>query len=133
MEDEIDNEKGNKTVFISGLPYEATEEDIKSFFQNCGGIKEIKIPKYQDSGRNIGYGHVSFKKNKAVNRVIIYKNQALELNGTNLGKRYITVKLSNGENAEKSLILLIQKQEKQIQWIYLKVVKLYLLEIYHTI
>lgn len=66
--EEIDNT--NKTIFISGLPYTATEEDIKTFFEGCGGIKELKIPKYQDTGRNIGYGHITFKKKKAVEKVI---------------------------------------------------------------
>jgi nucleolin len=59
----------NKCVFISGLPYTATQEEIKEKFQSCGIIKEIKIPKYQDTGRNIGYAHIYFKKNKAVKKV----------------------------------------------------------------
>jgi nucleolin len=58
-----------KTVFISGLPYETTEDEVKEFFADCGVIKEIKIPKYQDTGRNIGYGHITFKKKKGVKKV----------------------------------------------------------------
>jgi hypothetical protein len=27
------------------------------------------MPKYQDTGRNIGYAHIYFKKNKAVKKV----------------------------------------------------------------
>jgi nucleolin len=65
--EEIDNI--NKTIFISGLPYTTTEDEIRAFFEGCGGIKEMKIPKYQDTGRNIGYGHITFKKKKAVEKV----------------------------------------------------------------
>jgi nucleolin len=74
---ESDNEKiqdkvSTKTVFISGLPYETTEEELRQLFEGCGIIKEIKIPKYQDTGRNIGYAHLSFKKNKGVTKVTIF-------------------------------------------------------------
>ncbi len=116
---DFENDNTNKTVFISGLPYNSTEEEIKAFFEGCGGIKEFKIPKYQDTGRNIGYGHITFKKKKAVQKVIIPIIQALELNGKNLGTRYINVALSKGENPEKSnKIFKFKKQEMLIQWIY---------------
>lgn len=35
-EDQVEN---NKSVFISGLPYTATEEEIKELFKDCGRIK----------------------------------------------------------------------------------------------
>jgi RNA recognition motif-containing protein len=44
-------------VFISGLPYEATEKDIETFF-DFASKPRIKLPKYQDTGRCLGYGHV---------------------------------------------------------------------------
>jgi nucleolin len=75
MENNEEIENTNKTIFISGLPYTTTEEEIQTFFEGCGGIKEIKIPKYQDTGRNIGYAHITFKKKKAVEKV----------NNTNIG------------------------------------------------
>lgn len=59
----------NKSVFVSGIPYSTTEEDIREKFGSCGVIKEIKMPKYQDTGRNIGYAHIYFKKNKSVQKV----------------------------------------------------------------
>ncbi len=44
-------------VFVSGLPYEATEEDVKNFF-DFAASPTVKLPKYQDTGRCLGYGHV---------------------------------------------------------------------------
>ena len=67
--EEGENEINTKTVFVSGLPYETTEDELKQFFESCGVIKEIKIPKYQDTGRNIGYSHITFKKKKSVKKV----------------------------------------------------------------
>jgi nucleolin len=104
--DEVDNKtneeatdaftNADKCVFVSGIPYDTTEEEIKEMFGKCGVIKEIKLPKYQDSGRNIGYGHIYYKKNKGVKK-------ALELNNTYIGKRYINVTLSKGENTNKRI------------------------------
>ena len=69
VEEQVENEITTKTVFVSGLPYETTEEELRQFFESCGVIKELKIPKYQDTGRNIGYGHITFKKKKSVKKV----------------------------------------------------------------
>lgn len=68
---ENSNKPANKCVFISGIPYDTTEDQLREIFNACGVIRQIKLPKYQDSGRNIGYAHIYFKKNKAVKKVII--------------------------------------------------------------
>lgn len=49
-------------MFLSGLPYTCNEEDIREFFDDCDEITEIKLPRYQDSGKLLGYGHVTFKQ-----------------------------------------------------------------------
>ena len=71
QEDKQENEgqPQNKCVFVSGIPYDTSEEQIKELFNPCGVIREIKMPKYQDSGRNIGYAHIYFKKNRSVKKV----------------------------------------------------------------
>ena len=38
MESEADQKK-IRTVFVSGLPYETTEEEIREFFADCGEIE----------------------------------------------------------------------------------------------
>ncbi len=72
MEDnqvEQSESNSNKCVFVSGIPYNTTEDELRNKFELCGVIKELKMPKYQDSGRNIGYAHIYFKKNKSVQKV----------------------------------------------------------------
>ena len=95
MEDKNNNNNENNEkeiltngIFISGLPYETTEEELKDIFKKYGEITEIKLPKYQDSGKNIGYCHIYFSsKNSAKN--------SLEMDHNYIGKRYITVELAN--------------------------------------
>lgn len=86
--DEIDQNEGYK-VFINGIPYDTPEDEIKNIFKDCGKIVDIKIPKYQDSGRNRGYGFITFDKSKSV------KNALLK-DKTYLGSRYITVEEGKG-------------------------------------
>ena len=33
-------------IFVNGIPYETTEEEIRSLFEECGEIKEIRLPVY---------------------------------------------------------------------------------------
>lgn len=33
-------------IFVNGIPYDTKEEDIRSLFEECGEIKEIRLPLY---------------------------------------------------------------------------------------
>jgi len=59
---------------VEGLPFAATEDDIKDFFRSVGIIEEIRLPQWHDSGRLRGYGHIVFKKESSA-------AAALELDG----------------------------------------------------
>jgi len=61
----------NKSIFVSGIPYSTTEDDLRTIFEKCGTIKSMKIPKYQDTGRNLGYAHIIFKKTKEAQKVFL--------------------------------------------------------------
>jgi len=55
----------NLQVFISGIPYESTEAQLKEFFNLKDSnlaqfITEVKLPRFQDSGKCRGYAHVAF-------------------------------------------------------------------------
>ena len=75
------------TVFIDGIPYEATEQDIRDFFKTCGTIKSLRLPTWQDTGRLRGYGHVEFSSD-------VMATKAKELDGTYLKQRYIKIESS---------------------------------------
>ena len=63
-----------RTVFVSGLSYSTTEEDITRFFSKCAPIEYfsinfkinsnfrlIKLPRYKSTKRNTGYCHITFE------------------------------------------------------------------------
>ena len=74
----------DKTIYIQGLPFAATEEDVRSFFKEVGEIESIRLPKWHDSGKLKGYGHVEFKR-------VDSATKALDLNGEYLMDRYLTI------------------------------------------
>lgn len=61
-----DNLCNDKTIYIEGLPYDSTEADVLSFFESCGRVQSVRLPKWHDSGRLRGYGHVQFCTAEAV-------------------------------------------------------------------
>jgi nucleolin len=64
----------NCTIYIEGLPFDATEGQITTFFQSAGRIASIRLPRWHDSGRLRGYGHVEFEDSEGASK-------ALELDG----------------------------------------------------
>ena len=56
----------NLQVFVSGIPYEANEAQLREFFNQgenknlSDEIKDVKLPLYQDSGKCRGFAHVEF-------------------------------------------------------------------------
>ncbi len=78
---------------MSGIPYECSEQEFREFFgaDLAKEIKEVKLPRYQDSGRCIGYAHVTMKSEAATAK-------ALELTGQKLKGRFLDIKQAEGKN-----------------------------------
>ena len=74
-------------VFIMGLPFESTEIELKNLFSKFGEIVRIKLPKYQNTNKNIGHCHIYYNNEESAIK-------SLNLNGHKLGKRYIEVSLA---------------------------------------
>lgn len=80
-----ENFTNDRTVYIEGLPFEASEMDVQTFFQPAGGsITSCRLPTWHDSGRLRGYGHVEFDTAEACKK-------ALELDGSYMKKRFIKI------------------------------------------
>ena len=86
----IDDEAA-RTVYCEGLRYDEAEDDVRAFFAAHGAIKELRLPRYQDSGRLRGYGHVEYESaNSAA--------AALKASGSSLGGRYVTIQPSKAKD-----------------------------------
>jgi RNA recognition motif-containing protein len=46
------------TIYIGNLSYQATEEDLKSVFEDYGTVKRVVLPTDRETGRMRGFGFV---------------------------------------------------------------------------
>ena len=81
-------ESAERTVFVGGISYDANEDDLREFFEDCGQIAGVRMPRYQDSGKPRGYAHIDFESNGAVQKAVAKDKQRM------MG-RYLDVKIAN--------------------------------------
>lgn len=74
----------DRTVYIQGLPFVCEESEVRDFFAEVGSIESIRLPKWHDSGKLKGYGHIQFSSSEEAEK-------ALELSGSYIKDRFITV------------------------------------------
>lgn len=48
-------------VYVGGIPYYSTEDDIRSYFEGCGTITEVDCMCFPESGKFRGIAIISFK------------------------------------------------------------------------
>lgn len=79
----------DRTIFVSGLDYNTSENEITEFFSQCGEIELVKVPKYKQTDKNTGYCHITFVKREAWSK-------ALELTGNFLKGRFLDIEKVKG-------------------------------------
>lgn len=65
-------------VYVGGIPYYSTVDDIRSYFEGCGSITEIDCLKFPETGKFNGIAMISFRTDAAAKR-------ALALDGSDMG------------------------------------------------
>ncbi|KAK1271015.1 Splicing factor U2af large subunit A [Acorus gramineus] len=79
-----ESEENNKKVYVGGIPYYSTEDDIRSFFESCGTITEMDCMTFPESGKFRGIALLTFKTEAAAKR-------ALALDGADMGGLYLKI------------------------------------------
>lgn len=74
------------TVYVEGIPFNCSDQEVKDFFVQNGidDIIQMRLPTWQDSGRLRGYGHIVFNKTES-------RKRAIECSGKHLQNRYLTI------------------------------------------
>ena len=72
-------------LFVGGLPFATTDEELNELFAAHGTVASATVVKDRDTGRSKGFGFVEYENDD--------EGKAAEkaLNGTELGGRTITV------------------------------------------
>lgn len=73
---------GNK-VFVGGLSWDATDDDLKDLFGECGTVTDGVILQDRETGRSRGFGFVTFSSDDEA-KAAIEKFQDFEFMGRNL-------------------------------------------------
>jgi nucleolin len=79
------------TIYVEGLPFDCTDEEVQEFFisHGCSDVLQLRLPKWQDTGRLRGYGHVVFQSIHSCQKAI------QELNRKTLKTRYLTIQAAH--------------------------------------
>ncbi|KAK9127150.1 hypothetical protein Syun_015947 [Stephania yunnanensis] len=83
IESQGNDEVANK-VYVGGIPYYSTEDDIRSFFEGCGTITEVDCVTFPESGKFRGIAMLTFKTEAAAKR-------ALALDGADMGGFFLKI------------------------------------------
>ncbi|CAB1115770.1 unnamed protein product [Ectocarpus sp. CCAP 1310/34] len=83
------------TVYVEGIPWTCDESDVREFFKGCGKITDVRMPRWQDSGRPRGYAHVAFAGSSGA-------QAAFGRDGQYLNGRYLTVQAPQEPATEKA-------------------------------
>ena len=78
----------NKKIYVGGLPYSVTDEDLSNLFQSHGTVETANVVKDRDTYNSRGFGFVEMGTQEEAEKAI----QAL--NGTDLQGRTLTVNIS---------------------------------------
>lgn len=57
-------------IFIGGLSWETTVEDLRDHFEKYGGISDCVVSTDPSTGRSKGFGFVTFDESNSVNKVL---------------------------------------------------------------
>ncbi len=75
----------NKKLYVGGLSYEATEQELKDYFAQAGTVDSANVIIDRISGRSKGFGFVEMSSEEEAKK-------AIEMfNGKDFGGRNLTV------------------------------------------
>lgn len=72
-------------LYVGGLPYQTTEQDLIDLFQQAGNVTTATVIIDRATGRSKGFGFVEMNDSQEAQGAIE------RFNGTNMGNRTITV------------------------------------------
>lgn len=72
-------------LFVGGLPYETTQDELAKLFCACGNVTNVKLIMDRETGRSKGFGFVEMATEADMKAAI------LKLNGSALGQRQLFV------------------------------------------
>ena len=73
----------NNKLFVGGISWNTTEDQLKEYFSQIGEVEEVKIITDRMTGRSKGFGFVTYKNEEDAKKAIETLD-GKELDGRNL-------------------------------------------------
>ncbi|CAO3668289.1 unnamed protein product [Rhizopus stolonifer] len=83
------------TIWCGGISFEATEEQVREFFAECGEIAQLRLRVDEATGKNRGFCHIDFATQEG-------KDAAIALSGQEFLGRNIRIDGADGGNRTKT-------------------------------
>lgn len=69
-------------LFVKNIPWSATDQELASFFGQCGTVTNVTLITDRETGRSKGFGFVELEEGG---------EEALQLNGSEFGGRKLII------------------------------------------
>lgn len=76
-----------KKLFVGGLPWRMTNEELRDMFAEVGEVTDAFIPRDRETGRSRGFGFVEFA-NQEDAKAAVEKFDGMEYDGRNLNVNF---------------------------------------------
>eukprot|EP01025_Chloroclados_australasicus_P055700 TRINITY_DN680_c0_g1_i4.p1 TRINITY_DN680_c0_g1~~TRINITY_DN680_c0_g1_i4.p1 ORF type:complete len:505 (-),score=70.90 TRINITY_DN680_c0_g1_i4:297-1811(-) len=67
-----------RRVYVGGMPFSWTENDVKEYWEYCGEIEDISLTQFEDTGRFKGIAFITFKTEKSYEDALQYDGEDCE-------------------------------------------------------
>ncbi|OIR58522.1 MAG: uncharacterized protein A8A55_0680 [Amphiamblys sp. WSBS2006] len=82
-------------VYVGGLLWEITSQDLGQMFDKFGALKDAFVVSDRESGRSRGFGFVTFETREAMDRAV------REMDGTESGGRQLRVNVATPKTFDR--------------------------------
>ena len=86
----------NKRLFVAGLPFSITDEELKNIFQGIGNVLSAVVIKDRDTGKSKGFGFVEMETDEEI------KSAISKLHDTEFGDRKLIVSIAKPREEKSS-------------------------------
>lgn len=89
-------DQNKKRLFVGGIPYRTTEQDLQDAFSKAGTVTSARIIKERETGRSKGFGFIEMETEEAA-------EAAIEMwNGKEFDGRELIVNIARAEEKRPS-------------------------------
>eukprot|EP00545_Synedropsis_sp_CCMP1620_P000452 CAMPEP_0119008136 /NCGR_PEP_ID=MMETSP1176-20130426/3483_1 /TAXON_ID=265551 /ORGANISM="Synedropsis recta cf, Strain CCMP1620" /LENGTH=545 /DNA_ID=CAMNT_0006960409 /DNA_START=32 /DNA_END=1666 /DNA_ORIENTATION=+ len=76
------------TIYASNIPFEVDDKDLKAFFEECGTVKDLSVPRRKETNDSRGFAFVDMASMEEVEKAVA------ALNGKDFGGRAMNARVS---------------------------------------